>query len=199
MKILLTYFEPFGGEATNASEECANLISHRIGDCMVFKLRLPVSYRRSAPAALIAISSLTPDCVLCLGQARSRHCICLERRAVNSASSPKSDNDGIVRAGELLSTTAQPEYLTILPVDDICTELCLAGIKCKVSESAGKFVCNALYYEILRNCRSLPALFVHLPAPAVDGRIDTADRSQMSPPYNALAIRKLIETLARYR
>src|SRR5262245_25847151 len=94
MKVLVTGFEPFGGERTNSSIEAVRRLPGRIGSLDVTTAELPTSYARSHAALEAAIARVAPDIVLCIGQAGERAALSIERIAVNIQDADIPDNDG---------------------------------------------------------------------------------------------------------
>jgi pyroglutamyl-peptidase len=166
--ILVTGFEPFGGETVNASWEAAQkLEGWRHGDAVVAVRLLPCAYDASVKTLVNAIETLRPDALLMAGQAARRAVVCVERFAHNLDDATAPDNDGALRRGLRISRAA-PEWLeTEAPVRTIARAIKGAGIPARVSRDAGGFVCNHLYFgalQYLSEKRSpIPAVFVHLP------------------------------------
>ena len=166
--ILVTGFEPFGGEAVNASWEAAQrLEGWRHGDTVAVARLLPCAYGASVKKLISAIETLRPNALLMTGQAARRGVVCVERfgRNLDDASAP--DNDGALRRGLRISRAA-PDWLeAAAPVRTIARAIHEAGIPARVSRNAGAFVCNHLYFgtlQYLSEKRSaIPAVFVHLP------------------------------------
>lgn len=157
MKILVTAFEPFGGEAENPTAE---IIARLEG---VETMLLPVSFNDAPRIVLHKIRQTNPDAVIMLGQAGGRAAVSLERCAINVAEAKKPDNDGYLPKGESIAVGAPDAYLCRQPLQDMCPAIRDAGVPCQVSNSAGVYVCNALYYMVMHHCQDLPALFVHVP------------------------------------
>lgn len=162
MRILVTCFEPFGRDAVNASREAVGLLPDIVGGHRLEKCVLPVSFVRSPEALARACSEVSPDMILMTGQA-PRSEVCLERIAVNWAISSGTDNDGLRATGERIYPGAPDGLFTPLPVDSLASSLSGRGLPARVSNSAGTFVCNRLYYEALHRCAVIPSLFVHVP------------------------------------
>jgi pyroglutamyl-peptidase len=167
--ILVTGFEPFGGETVNASWEAAQkLEGWRHGDYAVVARVLPCAYDASVKKLISAIETLRPDALLMTGQAARRAVVCVERFARNLDDATAPDNDGALRRALRISRGA-PEWLeAAAPVRAIARAILEAGIPARVSRNAGAFVCNHLYFgalQYLSDKRSaIPAVFVHLPA-----------------------------------
>lgn len=156
MRILVTAFEPYGGNDTN--------ISQRVLDATqadVAKLLLPVSFRRAPEVLNEAIGQLQPDVIIAMGQAAEGDKIRLERLAINLMDSAKGDNDGYIPDEELICPEAPLALKTALPVKQLCADCINAGLPTIISNSAGSYVCNRVYWEALHYTEK--ALFVHIP------------------------------------
>jgi pyroglutamyl-peptidase len=166
--ILVTGFEPFGGETVNASWEAAQkLEGWRHGDAVAVARLLSCAYDASVKTLINAIETLRPDALLMTGQAARRAVVCVERFAHNLDDATAPDNDGVLRRGLRISRGA-PEWLeAAVSVRTIVSAINEAGISARVSRNAGAFVCNHLYFgalQYLSEQRSaIPAVFVHLP------------------------------------
>jgi pyroglutamyl-peptidase len=166
--ILVTGFEPFGGEIVNASWEAAQkLEGWRHGDAVAAARLLPCAYDASVKKLVDAIETLRPDALLMTGQAARRTVVCVERFAHNLDDATAPDNEGVLRRGLRISRGA-PDWLEASSsVRTIARAMNEAGISARVSRNAGAFVCNHLYFgalHYLSGKRSpIPAVFVHLP------------------------------------
>jgi pyroglutamyl-peptidase len=167
--ILITGFEPFGGETVNASWEAARqLEGWRCRDFMAVARLLPCAYDSSVKTLIHEIETLRPDAVLMTGQAARRGAVCVERFARNLDDANAPDNAGVLRRALRISRAA-PDWLeTATPVRIIAKAITEAGIPARLSRNAGAFVCNHLYFGALRYLGGLdhpiPAVFLHLPA-----------------------------------
>ena len=155
-KILLTAFEPFGANDTNISQKVLDAIQ-----ADVTKLLLPVSFRRAPEVLNEAIEQFQPDVIISMGQAAEGDKIRLERLAINMMDSAKGDNDGYIPDEEMICPEAPLALKTALPVKPLCADCINAGLPTIVSNSAGLYVCNRIYFEALRH--SPNSLFVHIP------------------------------------
>ncbi len=166
--ILLTGFEPFGGETVNASWEAAQkLEGWRHGDTVVVTRLLPCAYDASVRKLVEAIEALRPDALLMTGQAARRAVVCVERFAHNLDDATAPDNDGALRRALRISRAA-PEWLEArAPIRTMVSAIKEAGIPARMSRDAGGFVCNHLYFGALQHLgekrSAIPAVFVHLP------------------------------------
>jgi pyroglutamyl-peptidase len=144
--LLVTGFEPFGGETLNASWEAAQkLEGWRHGEYVAVARLLPCAYDASVKELIQAIETLRPDALLMTGQAARRGAVCVERFARNLDDATAPDNEGALRRGLRISRDA-PEWLeAAAPVRAIVRAVNEAGIRTRVSRNAGTFVCNHLY------------------------------------------------------
>ena len=166
--ILVTGFEPFGGETINASWEAAQkLEGWRHGDTVAVARLLPCAYDSSVKMLINAIETLRPDALLMTGQAARRGVVSVERFAHNLDDATAPDNDGALRRGLRISRGA-PDWLeTRASVRTIARAINEAGIPARMSRNAGAFVCNHLYFGALQYLdekrSAIRAIFVHLP------------------------------------
>jgi len=165
-KILITAFEPFGGDDKNASLETMNALDVP-ADCSLIKLAVPVVFRKAADIVNGAIDREDPDAVICLGQAGGRSCISLEKTAVNLCDTKNADNEGNAPCMEPVVINGPESYRSTLPDERMLEALSRAGISAELSDSAGTYVCNSLMYGVLhyleQTGRSIPAGFIHVP------------------------------------
>jgi pyroglutamyl-peptidase len=167
--ILVTGFEPFGGEAVNASWEAARkLDGWRLGEFAAVARLLPCAYDASVKELVRAIETLKPEAILMTGQAAQRAVVCVERFARNLDDAAAPDNLGHLRKAVAIAEGAPERLEAAAPVKAIAGAIREAGIPARVSRSAGGFVCNHLYFAALQYLRdagrATPAVFVHLPA-----------------------------------
>lgn len=167
MKILLTAFEPFGGERINAAQEAAALVKNEIAGARIVKTDVPVVFGKSIEAVVTAIRQEQPDAVLCLGQAGGRSGLTPERVAINLDDARIPDNAGNQPADRPIFPDGAPAYFSTLPVKAMVRAIQQAGLPASLSNSAGTFVCNHLMYGTLYHlARSWPQTrggFLHVP------------------------------------
>ena len=156
MRILVTAFEPFGGNDTNISQKVLDATQAEVA-----KLLLPVSFHRAPEVLNEAIKQFQPEVIISMGQAAEGDKIRLERLAINMMDSTKGDNDGYIPDEEMICPEAPLALKTALPVKSLCADCINAGLPTMVSNSAGLYVCNRIYFEALRHTGK--ALFVHIP------------------------------------
>lgn len=183
MKILLTAFEPFGGEKINPALEAVGLVPDRIEYADVVKLTVPTVFKKSIDVTAAAIEREKPDAVLCIGQAGGRFGLTPERVAINIDDARAPDNEGNQPVDRPIIAGGAPAYFSTLPIKAIVRAITDAGIPASISNSAGTFVCNHLMYGVLHTlAQNHPAArggFMHVPfAPEqVVGRPSTPSMS----------------------
>ena len=167
MKILVTAFEPFGGELLNSSREALTLADKKTAGADIVKLILPVVFGESARLLERAVQREAPDAVLCLGEAGGRDLITPERVAINLEDARIPDNAGVQPTDRPVEPGGPDACFSTLPVKRMALAIREAGLPASVSLSAGSFVCNHLMYSLLRFCREEYPLtragFMHLP------------------------------------
>ncbi len=167
MKVLVTGFEPFGGQTTNSSASAVALLPENLGGHTIVKAILPVSYTRSDKILLEKIRECQPDIVICVGQNAGVSTIRVESTAGNYAHAESEDNDHNLWLYRSIEMSGAPSYRATLPIEKIVKNLGNAGIPAEVSHSAGTFVCNCLMYQMLRmretEFPNASCGFVHVP------------------------------------
>lgn len=167
MRALVTGFEPFGGERVNAACEAVRCLPARAAGLTIATAILPTSYAQSHLALEAAIARETPDLVLCTGQAGDRPALNVERIAVNLQDARLPDNDGAQPGEQPVIANGPSAYFSTLPVAAIVRALQKAGLPAEASLSAGSFVCNHVFYHLMRiaaaSPRPLRAGFLHVP------------------------------------
>lgn len=165
--VLITGFEPFGGEAVNPSWGVAQALhGQRIGGWPVVAERLPCVFA-TAPAALqAALRRHRPRAVLCLGLAGSRSAISFERVAINWVDARIPDNAGAQPVDQPVRAHGPAAHFTGLPIKALAARVQQAGWPAELSFSAGSFVCNQVFYALMQALRRRPGVaggFIHLP------------------------------------
>ncbi len=167
MKILLTAFDPFGGEKVNPALESVKLVANKIGDVEVVKLEVPTVFGKSIKTVQAAIEKERPDAVLCIGQAGGRLDMNPERVAINMDDARIKDNEGNQPIDVPIFEDGEPAYFSTLPIKAMVQSMHEAGIPASVSNTAGTFVCNHLMYGVLYTlAKGYPGVrggFMHIP------------------------------------
>ena len=195
MQILLTGFEPFGGESINPSYEALTALPDRMEGISLIKAILPVSFARSGPALETLLADYHPDMVLCVGQAGGYAGITLERVAINLRDATMPDNDGLQPVDEPVVSGGPAAYFSTLPVKTMASVLKENGIPASVSYSAGTYVCNNVMYTLLHliQTRNLPIQggFLHVPF----SMEQAADKSPNTPSMALSQMTRALELL----
>lgn len=167
MRIVVTGFDPFGGETVNPAYEAVKLLPDLVGDKELIKIEIPTAYRGGVKALEEAIERYRPDAVLSIGQAGGAACIRVERIAVNLAEARIPDNEGYQPVDKFLREDGENAYFSTLPVKEMQQAIVQAGYPSVLSYSAGTYVCNAVMYNALylaqKNRPSMKAGFIHVP------------------------------------
>ena len=173
MPILVTAFEPFGGDALNASQEILNALPATIGGVRLEKRLLPVTFFAASIIAVEAAAALRPDAIVCLGQAGGRDAVTPERVAVNHMDAKIPDNDGFQPVDQPVIPNAPAAYFSTLPVKAMVDHMQGVGVPARLSDSAGTYVCNALMFAMLHRMREIPCGFIHVPYLTEQGKGET--------------------------
>jgi pyroglutamyl-peptidase len=165
--VLLTGFEPFGGEALNPSWEAVRALQGaRIGGHRIEARCLPVVFGAALVRLRKAIAETKPALVICVGQAGGRAQLSLERIAINVDDARAPDNAGNSPIDAPIVADGPAGYFSTLPIKRLRAALQRAGIPAEVSQTAGTYVCNHVFYGLmhaLRKRRGVRGGFVHIP------------------------------------
>lgn len=164
--VLLTGFEPFGGDAVNPSGDAVRLVAASwTGPERLVTAILPVTFAGAAAALADLVAEHDPDVVVATGLAGGRRAIGIERVAVNLADARIPDNDGAQPIDEPSAPGEDAAVFASLPVKAIARAVASAGIPCEVSLSAGTFVCNHVFFHAAAwaSLKGRRAGFVHVP------------------------------------
>ncbi len=179
MKALVTGFEPFDKDTINPSGEAVKLLKKRIGGVVVHTAELPCSFARSAGLLRAEIEKVRPDIVLCTGLAGGRAELCLERVAINVQDARIRDNDGKQPIDKPVVKDGPVAHFATLPIKACVADMRKAGLPAAVSNTAGTFVCNHIFYALMDIAAGHPIPmkggFLHVPyAPQQVARLGAA-------------------------
>lgn len=167
MKILVTGFDPFGGEKVNPALEAVKKLPDTIAGAEIIKLEIPTVFKRSIPALGSAIDEIKPDVVLNVGQAGGRSDITVEKVAINLQDASIPDNDKEQPIDQKVFEDGENAYFASIPVKKIVENINKIGIPASVSYTAGTYVCNNLMYTTLYNINkkypNMKGGFIHVP------------------------------------
>lgn len=167
-KVLLTGFDPFGEERINPATEAVQSIDGEIiDDYEVSTLEVSTVFDKCIQQLKDAIEEVTPDLVICVGQAGGRSDISLERVAINVNDARIPDNDGKQPIDTSVIQSGPSAYWSTLPIKAIVESLKNNGIPASVSQTAGTFVCNHIFYGLMHELYTMhPSVrggFIHIP------------------------------------
>ena len=201
MKILLTAFEPFGGDTVNPAQVAVRMVPDEVAGAQIVKIDVPVVVGKSIEAVRRAMEKEQPDAVLCIGQAGGRIGLTPERVAINIDDARIPDNEGNQPIDQPIYADGAPAYFSSLPVKAMVAAIREAGVPASLSNSAGTFVCNHLMYGVLYHiAKSWPKMrggFMHVPFlhEQVMNRPNTASLSSQD---IVIGIRAALEAIVSY-
>jgi pyroglutamyl-peptidase len=165
--VLLTGFAPFGGDAANPSREAAALLAgRRVRGHRIETRELPVEFGASLRALRRALRETRPAAVVCVGLAGGRAQLSLERVAINVDDARIPDNAGALPVDAPVVAGGPAAYFSTLPLKRTLLALRRAGIPAQVSQTAGTYVCNHVFYGLMHALRRQPRVragFIHVP------------------------------------
>ena len=163
--LLITGFDPFGGETVNPAWEAVSRLPDTIGGFRLTKLQIPTVFGVAARQVLEAASQDPPDVILCVGQAGGRDAVTPERIAINCMDARIPDNAGNQpREMPVIPGGADGIFSTV-PVSAMAEAVTAAGLTGRVSNTAGTFVCNDTLYRLVHHYTGAGVRvgFVHVP------------------------------------
>jgi pyroglutamyl-peptidase len=168
--VLVTGFEPFGGAALNPSWMAVQALhGRRIGSHRVVGMQLPTVFGQSIELLYEGLTSLRPQLVICTGQAGGRTALSLERIAINVNDARIPDNASAQPVDTAVVAGGPDGYFTTLPIKAMLAALLAEGINAEVSQTAGTFVCNHVFYGLMHLLATRPELagtrggLIHVP------------------------------------
>lgn len=163
--LLITGFDPFGGESVNPSWLAVSKLPDTIGNYTVHKMSIPTVFGKAAENVLEKANEIQPDLILCIGQAGGRDAVTPERIAVNIRDARIADNAGNQPRGEFVVPDGPAAYFATVPVTEMAEAIRNAHVPATVSNSAGAFVCNDVLYTLLHHYHGSTTRvgFIHVP------------------------------------
>lgn len=164
-KLLVTGFDPFGGESVNPAREAVLRLPDTVGGYQITKLEIPTVFGLAAETVLRAAEELRPHAILCVGQAGGRDAMTPEAVAINLREASIPDNAGNMPVNTPVIEGAPAAYFATIPVRDMVAAMKDRGIPARLSYSAGAFVCNDLLYTLLHHYSGTDVQvgFIHVP------------------------------------
>lgn len=200
MKILVTGFDPFGGEKVNPAFEVIKKLKDNIEEAEIVKLQVPTAFYSSVNKTVEKIEEIKPDAVLMIGQAGGRFDVTVERIAINLDDARIPDNEGNQPIDKLVDEEGLTAYFATLPIKAIVNKIKEKNIPSSVSNSAGTYVCNHLMYGVLnhiyKNKLNIKAGFIHIPF-LLEQVLNKPNVPAMTLDCMVTAIESAIEVIAR--
>lgn len=148
MKILVTGFDPFGGEPINPAIETVKRLPDVIAGAEILKLEVPTVCHKSLQVIDEAIKKYDPDVILSIGQAGGRPDITVERVGINVDDCRIPDNEGNQKIDEPVYPDGPAAYFVTIPIKAMVQKIQSKGIPASISNTAGTFVCNHVTYGV---------------------------------------------------
>jgi pyroglutamyl-peptidase len=175
---LITGFDSFGGSRFNPSELLIDLLPHEItlrsGKVSVSGTVLPTCCSGAWTKLRRILATRKPDVLLLTGLAQKRRNLSIERFALNIRDYRIPDNEGHIWEGQPIQRTGPAALQTDVPLDRLKAVMSRSGIPTEISNHAGSFVCNEMYYRALlhqqKHNNKMVVLFVHMPLPGWFGK-----------------------------
>lgn len=164
-KLLITGFDPFGGESINPAWEAVRLLPDVIRDFELVKLEIPTVFGAAAQVVIDKAEEIHPDAIISVGQAGGRAAVTPEMVGINLRYASIPDNMGALPCDIPIAEGGPAAYFSTLPVRAMAKAICDAGLPGAVSYSAGSFVCNDVIYSLLHHFdrTTVRAGFIHVP------------------------------------
>ncbi len=167
MKILITGFDPFGGEPVNPAYEAVKLLPDEIEGAQIIKLEVPTVFGKAGETLEAAVAAHNPDAVICVGQAGGRSGMSIEKVAINFQDARIPDNENRQPVDKCIKEDGQTAYFASIPVKAVTEKMRENGIPAFVSYTAGTYVCNDLMYSLLylidKKYPKMRGGFIHVP------------------------------------
>ena len=164
-KLLITGFDPFGGESVNPSWEAVKLLPDTVGNYQLHKLQIPTVFGLAPQKVLEAARAIEPDVIISVGQAGTRDSVTPERIGINMRSARIADNAGRIPVEESIVPGGPDGLFSTLPVAAMVDAIRAANLPAAISNTAGTFVCNDTLYCLLHRYQgtSVRCGFIHVP------------------------------------
>lgn len=200
-KILVTGFEPFGGESVNPSWQAVERLPDEINGVNISKIEIPCAFNESVSQIRKALEQTHYDAVLAIGQAGGREAITPERVGINIDDAPIADNIGNKPIDEAIYEDGENAYFSNLPIKRMVQEMTNLGIAARVSNTAGTYVCNHVLYSLgyleKHHFHGLKFGFIHVPYS--DEQVTDSDAPSMDIETIKKALVIAIQVMSNYK
>lgn len=192
-KLLITGFDPFGGESINPAWEAVRFLPDVIRNFELVKLEIPTVFGAAAQVVIDKAEEIHPDAIISVGQAGGRAAVTPEMVGINLRYASIPDNMGALPCDIPIAEGGPAAYFSTLPVRAMAKAICDAGLPGAVSYSAGSFVCNDVLYSLLHHFdeAAVRAGFIHVPFLPEQ----TVDKPSLPLEQTAAALRAAIEAI----
>lgn len=167
MKVLVTGFDPFGGESINPAWEAVKVIKNEIAGAEIVTMQIPTVVGKSIEKIHNKMVEINPDIVIAVGQAGGRFGVTPERVAINVTDARIPDNEGNQPIDEPIFADGETAYFSNLPVKAMVQAIKDAGYPASLSNTAGTYICNHVMYGILyyiqKEFPNVRGGFIHVP------------------------------------
>lgn len=201
MKILVTGFDPFGGDTTNPAIEAVKRLPDEINGAEIIKLEIPTVFEKSATVVKEAMKKEQPDYVLNIGQAGGRFGLTPERVAINQDDARIADNEGNQPIDMPIQSDGESAYFSQLPIKAMVAAMKNVGVPASISNTAGTFVCNHIMYQTLHLTQTefphTKAGFMHIPF-LTEQVVDRPEMASMSLDDMVKGITAAIEAIVAF-
>ncbi|MEZ0345603.1 MAG: pyroglutamyl-peptidase I [Infirmifilum sp.] len=196
MKILVTGFEPFGGDEVNSSWESVKLLETVIMGAEIVKARLPVSFKAVRELIPRLIEEHRPSIIILTGQAKGIPSLHVERVAINVMDARIGDNEGYKPEDEPIFPGAPAAYFATIPIKKVLESIRRANVPAAVSNSAGTFVCNTAMFTALHyvSQKGIPSKIGFIHIPSLPQQSLEGNTPSMAPEVVATGLRACIAT-----
>ncbi len=195
-KVLITGFDPFGGESMNPAYEAVKLLPDSILGAKVIKLEVPTVFGKAIDVLDAAIALEKPDIVINVGQAGNRFGITPERVAINEDDARIKDNEGNQPIDTVIKEDGEAAYFSNLPIKAMVEAIKEAGVPATVSNTAGTFVCNHLMYGLMylinTKYEGVKGGFIHVPY-ATEQVLDKPNSPSLSIEQISIGLKAAVE------
>jgi len=167
MKVLVTGFDPFGGESINPAFEAVKALPDTLGTIEIIKKEIPTVFYKSLDCIDGLINTFSPDIIICVGQAGGRSDISIEKVGINLNEARIPDNEGNQPQNKPVYSDGETAYFSNLPLKGMIKDLHASKVPASISYTAGTYVCNHVLYGVSylvdKKYSHIKSGFIHVP------------------------------------